>query len=75
MLTGTENTLSALIQSNFSTQITSLTGAPPQAPNCIIQLANAMAMSIIPHLVTNTVVSAGSFVSPTGPVTGTGALL
>lgn len=75
MLTGTENTLSALIQSELSARILAATGQAPQSPNIIDLLADAISFAIIPHIVSNTDVLPGSFANGGGAVSGVGALL
>lgn len=74
-LTGSENTLSALIQSQLATRVTAIYGQPPQSPNIVNLLADALAFSIIPHFVSNAEVLPGSFANGGGPVGGVGALI
>ena len=75
MLSGTENTLAALIQSELESKIQARFGYPPQTPNVLPELCQAISESVIPHCVSNTQVLPGSFSTSSGPVSGAGSLL
>lgn len=69
MLAGTEAILAAAMQGAIESEIASSCGASPVAPNCIDGLSSGIAISLIPHLVSNIQVNPGQTV--TG-VTGVG---
>jgi len=75
MLTGTENTLKALIDTDIKAAVLSNTGNPVATPNAIDSLAEGIANAIIPHYVSNTQVLPGTFSTVSGPVSGIGLLL
>ena len=75
MLTGTENTYKALIDTEIKAAVLSNTGNPVATPNAIISLAEGMANATIPHFVSNTQVLPGTFSTSSGPVSGIGLLL
>lgn len=68
MLAGTENTLSALFQTEISARILAATGQPPQSPNILDLLGDAIAFSVIPHFLAVTLVGGGT-------LTGVGGLI
>lgn len=74
-LTGTENSLSASIDSAIRAAITANEGTAPANPNVIDSLAEGIANAVIPHIVSNAQVLPGTFVAGANPVTGIGALL
>ena len=74
MLTGTENTLAALIETDIRAAILANTGNPAATPNALNSLSQGIANAIIPHIVSNTQVLPGSFTASVA-VTGIGALL
>lgn len=75
MLTGTENTLAALIKSELESRINSTYGYNPQTPNAIDELTEAIAYAIIPHVISNTEVDPGTFAAGGDPVSGIGELV
>jgi len=75
MVTGTENTLAALIKTEFDARITISLGSPPTTPNAIIELAEAFAFSVIPHFVSTADITPGTFTAGPDPVVGIGGLL
>ena len=75
MLTGSENTLSALIKTEMETAILADTGSAAASPNNLVSLGNGMAAAFIPHFVANVDITPGTFSTVSGPVTGIGGLL
>ena len=75
MLTGTENTLKALIDTEIKAAVLSNTGNPVASPNAIDSLSEGVANAIIPHLISNAQVLPGTFSTSSGPVSGLGLLL
>ncbi len=75
MLTGTENTLKALLDTEIRAAILAFTGSAVQTPNVIIALSEGIAEAVIPHFVSNTDVLPGTFNVATVPVVGIGTIL
>ena len=73
-LTGTENTLSALIQTEIKAAILANTGNAAATPNGLDSIGDGIANAVIPHFVANTSVLPGTFTA-TVPVVGIGGLL
>ena len=76
MVSGTENTLKALLITDIEAGILADCGAAVQTPNCISGLAAGIANAVIPHFVSNAQILPGSFNVPGfGAVVGIGAML
>lgn len=75
MLTGSEAVLEAALIAAIQAGILNKCSFTPISPNCIDGLAEGIAVAIIPHVVTNTVVLPTSMLdSLSGAVTGTGTV-
>ena len=76
MLTGSENTLKALLDTDIKAGILADCGTAVQTPNCILGLAAGIANATVPHLVSNIQVIPGSFNVPGfGAVVGIAGIL
>ena len=75
MVTGTENTLKALLITKIEAAVTTKHGSV-LTPNEIDVLADGIAFSVIPHFVANVAINPGTFNVPAfGPVLGVGAFV
>ena len=76
MVTGTENTLKALIDTEIKAAILVNTGTAAASPNALDSISEGIANAIIPHFVGNADILPGTFaVSGSGPVTGIGLMI
>lgn len=74
-LTGSENTLKATLITEIENAILANTGFPVATPNAINSLAEGLANAVIPHFITNTIVTtAVAPHTPGGSAVGTGTL-
>jgi len=73
-VTGTENTLKALIITKTEAALTTKHGAV-LTPNEIDIMAQGVADAVIPHFVSTVVINPGSFTTSSGPVSGVGAFV
>jgi len=75
MVAGTENTLAALIKTEIEARILAQQGFVVATPNVIVQYAESVAFSVIPHFVANVQIGPGGFTAGPDPVVGIGAFL
>lgn len=74
-LAGTEALLAAAMEGSIESEIAAACGATPTAPKCIDGLSLGIAKSIIPHLITNILVTTAVLPHPPGgAAVGTGTI-
>ena len=69
-LAGTETTLAAQLEASIEAEITAISGQAPVAPKVIDALSLGIAKAIIPHIVTNALVT--TIVTTPNTINGTG---